>query len=107
MSIKERLREVMLFNNMNMKCFSKTCSIPYRSLQNYLLGERTVGTNALIKINTHFGVNTNWLLTGKGQMFLNEKQEKDQDIPKWFTNWWQHADDEHKHWLKIQLKNTK
>ncbi len=95
----------MLFNKMNMKRFSETCSIPYRSLQNYVLGTRAIGADALIKINTHMGINTNWLLTGKGSMFLNEKPEINKS-PKWLTDWWQNADDEHRHWLKIQLQNT-
>ncbi|MWP55264.1 helix-turn-helix domain-containing protein, partial [Escherichia coli] len=56
MSTKERLREVMDANGMTIKALSDLSKIPYRSLQNYLRGEREPNAEALVALSTHLGV---------------------------------------------------
>lgn len=87
--------------------FSNSCQIPYKTMQNYMLGTRKIGLEALININLHLGVNTNWLLTGKGGMF-NQEERRDsselEPILAWLGLWWENADEKQRHWLEIQMK---
>ncbi|BAO32296.1 TPA: helix-turn-helix transcriptional regulator [Serratia marcescens] len=74
MSIKERLRQVIDVKGLTIKELSELCAIPYRSLQNYLRGEREPNADALVTLRTHLGISIDWLLTGNGSMFLDEKK---------------------------------
>lgn len=70
MSIATRLRSVIDSRGMSIKEASEVVGIPYRTLQNYLLGEREPNTKAMAAIRTHLGISLDWLLTGEGPMFL-------------------------------------
>ena len=67
MSIKERLREAMDAKSLTIKALSDLSKIPYRSLQNYLRGEREPNAEALVALSTHLNISIDWLLTGKGE----------------------------------------
>ena len=71
MSINLRIRLIIEQNKMNATEFSVCSGIPYRSLQNYLRGEREPNSEAYLRF-AQMGVNINWLLTGQGEMFINE-----------------------------------
>ncbi|HFK4062740.1 TPA: helix-turn-helix domain-containing protein [Kluyvera ascorbata] len=73
MSIKERLREAMDAKRLTIKALSDLSKIPYRSLQNYLRGEREPNAEALVALGTHLGISIDWLLTGKGEVVGAEK----------------------------------
>lgn len=75
MSIKERLREAMDDKSLTIKALSDLSKIPYRSLQNYLRGEREPNAEALIAISTHLNISIDWLLTGKGVAVGVEKEQ--------------------------------
>ncbi len=65
MSIKERVRKAMDAKGLTIKALSDLSNIPYRSLQNYLRGEREPNAEALVALSTHLGISIDWLLTGK------------------------------------------
>lgn len=67
MSIAERLASVVEEQPFTMTAFADHLGIPYRSLQNYLRGEREPSADALRKLNEKWRVNINWLLTGEGE----------------------------------------
>ena len=69
MSIAARLRSVIDDRGMSIKEASEVVGIPYRTLQNYLLGEREPNAKAMAAIRTHLGISLDWLLTGEGSMF--------------------------------------
>lgn len=73
MSIKERLREAMDAKGLTIKALSDLSKIPYRSLQNYLRGEREPNAEALVALGAHLGISIDWLLTGKGEVVGAEK----------------------------------
>lgn len=77
MSISERLNLVLKDMNLKIKEFSDKSTVAYRSLQNYLSGEREPNTESLIKLSTQMGINLNWLLTGSGNMYIADVQESD------------------------------
>ncbi|AXX04236.1 XRE family transcriptional regulator [Escherichia coli] len=75
MSIKERLREAMDAKSLTIKALSDLSKIPYRSLQNYLRGEREPNAEALVALSTHLNISIDWLLTGKGKAVGVEKAQ--------------------------------
>ncbi|EAP9733835.1 helix-turn-helix domain-containing protein [Salmonella enterica] len=68
MNISERLKRVLEAQNLTITDAAIKCGIPYRSLQNYLRGEREPKAEALIVIGTQLGISLDWLLTGRGVM---------------------------------------
>jgi len=72
--ISDRLKRVIKELDMTYKEFAEKCGIPYRTLQNYLLGKREPNASNLEKICIRMGINVNWLLTGEGEMFLKEEE---------------------------------
>ncbi|MGY2155746.1 helix-turn-helix domain-containing protein [Pseudomonas tolaasii] len=75
MSIAARLRSVIDNRGMSIKEASEVVGIPYRTLQNYLLGEREPNAKAMAAIRTHLGISLDWLLTGEGSMCLGVSVE--------------------------------
>ena len=75
MSINVRLRKILDYINMNIKDFSSCTNLAYRTVQNYLSGDRKPDADGLFKISTHLGINLNWLLTGVGSPFIEEAAE--------------------------------
>lgn len=85
MSITNRLREIMEYKGFNTKTFAKLLDMPYRTLQNYLLNERSPSADVLIKVSNVLNVNLNWLMCGKGDMFNSsvnddELSEKEKEL---------------------------
>ncbi|MNQ70043.1 Helix-turn-helix domain protein [compost metagenome] len=64
-----RLREAIQAKGLKIKDAAEICGIPYRSLQNYTLGLREPGAEALRTISSRLGVSSDWLLMGEGTMF--------------------------------------
>ncbi|WGE60017.1 helix-turn-helix domain-containing protein [Actinobacillus equuli] len=87
MSIKERLREVIDLQNMSIKAFSDSMQIPLRTLHNYLSGEREPSAEVLVKIATELNINLNWLLIGKGNMYLINNTELNLEELKLLENY--------------------
>lgn len=50
--------------------FSERSGINYRSVQNYMRGDREPNSEAYLKF-AQLGININWLLTGEGEMFIS------------------------------------
>lgn len=56
------------------KGFAGLVDIPYRTLQNYISGERSPNIESLEKLHKN-GININWLITGHGHPFLSRELE--------------------------------
>lgn len=70
MSLSERLNAVLKDKSLKVTDFSKITGIPYSTCQSYLKGTREPGTEMLTAISLQLYVNLNWLLTGRGEMFI-------------------------------------
>ncbi len=68
MSIGNRLRSAIDEMGVNMKEYSISSGIPYRTLMEYLSNNRSPGAEALMGI-AGTGINIQWLLTGVGGKF--------------------------------------
>jgi transcriptional regulator with XRE-family HTH domain len=66
MSVKNRLREFLSDEGLKITEAAEKSGIPYRSMQNYLSGERDPSVEALTAMNTRLGISVDWLLTGEG-----------------------------------------
>ena len=91
MSASERLKQVMEVKGFNLKTFSEQTDIPYRTLQNYILTNREPRAESLAKLHSQLGINLNWLMSGKGEMFGNEigsfnLSQKEQDLINHYQN---------------------
>lgn len=71
MSISERLKQALNANGWTIKEASESCGIAYRSMQNYLRGEREPNAEALGALSVQLGISADWLLTGRGKMLLS------------------------------------
>ena len=111
MTIKNRLKQVMEYNNLNIKGFSEKCKIPYDTLQSCLLGRRKIGIETVVKLHACLNINIHWLLTGEGEMYgkkpaeIVEDTEVSEKTIEWLNQWWENADERHKHWLEVQMKH--
>lgn len=75
MNFSTRLRAVLDSKRMKIKAFSDLTGIPYSTCQSYLSGTREPGMEVLTIICLQLYVNLNWLLTGQGEMFINNNAE--------------------------------
>jgi len=70
--MNERLEEIRKYAQMSKKNFAEKISISSVAYHNYVQGKRQIPSEIAIKINELFDVSIDWLLTGKGEMFLSE-----------------------------------
>lgn len=71
MNISKQLNLLIKLKQLTIKDFAEQCDIPYRSMYNYVRGDREPNLDALYKISQTFNVNLNWLITDQGEMFKN------------------------------------
>ncbi len=70
--MNEKLELIRTNVYLNKQEFCKKLNITYQTYQNYLKG-RDISTDVAIKLNNIFNININWLLTGKGDMFITNE----------------------------------
>lgn len=75
MNVGTRLRHALDTMGLKINEAAERAGIPYRSMQNYLRGEREPGAEALASINEQLGISIDWLLTGTGPMRRSSKPE--------------------------------
>ena len=73
MSISIRLKKAIEAKQLRITESADVCGIPYRSMQNYLRGEREPNADALRLISERLGISADWLLTGRGKMQLADE----------------------------------
>lgn len=69
-TITDRIKELMNALGLNTTSFAKEIGVSWTSVNNYTKG-RVPDGRTLISIQQKFGVNINWLLSGKGKMLLS------------------------------------
>lgn len=66
----KRLKELQKALNISIKEFAEKGKIPYPTMQSYLLNKRRPSAENINKIARTFNINSDWLLTGQGDMFI-------------------------------------
>jgi plasmid maintenance system antidote protein VapI len=74
MSISERLRNVMNSVQKNQKEFAELIGTTQATLSRQLNGAHKIDKQVALSIQAVFGIDSNWLLTGEGDMFLSDKK---------------------------------
>ena len=108
--IGNRLKQIRERLNFSVE---KLCEIikekPYR-IRDIEKGKQKCPPEVLKKYLEYFQVNLNWLLTGKGPMWINEKmlptdgyEDIASPIKKWIDYFLLRASEEEKTWFKIQF----
>lgn len=69
MAESERIRQACEILDINIKELSNEVGVSYRTLQNYLGGKSKLGSDFLVAIHEKYGISSDWLLTGKGNIF--------------------------------------
>jgi phage repressor protein C with HTH and peptisase S24 domain len=69
MNIGDRLKQWRVHKNLKQDEASALLGVPFSTYQKYEMGVSKPGTDAMEKF-AHAGINTNWLLTGEGDMML-------------------------------------
>ena len=73
--VNDRIKQVRTVLNISQNNFSKQIFISQSSLGEIETGVRKVNDRIIQLISTQFNVNKNWLKTGEGEMFNNEKPD--------------------------------
>lgn len=73
MQIYQRFRQVRKCLKMTQTAFGEKIGKTMRSVQEYERGTRNITDGVLLNLQETFNVNPNWLRTGTGSMFLEEK----------------------------------
>lgn len=77
MSIGKRIKEIRTTLHLTSGELAKSLNIPVRTIGSYEREEAQPGSKFLNALMECCHVNINWLLSGKGQMFLSNKTELD------------------------------
>ena len=77
MRIGKRIKELRAYLHITSIELANELSIPVRTIGSYERDEAQPGPRFLNALIEHYYVNINWLLTGKGNMFISQKTEKD------------------------------
>ncbi len=77
MSIGKRIKELKTILHLTSLEMANELSIPVRTIGSYERDEAQPGPKFLNALIDKFSVNINWLLSGRGNMFITKKAEKD------------------------------
>ncbi len=77
MSIGKRIKELRVALHMTAIEMGKELDMPVRTLGSYERNEAQPGSKFIVKLIEQYHVNANWLLSGKGTMFISGKNEID------------------------------
>lgn len=76
-----RLRKLIKALNLNQSGFAKSLGMKQPNISRMVNGESNISMEVLNGItNVHKQVNLHWLLTGDGEMFLDEIEKKDNQL---------------------------
>lgn len=111
-SLGERLKEIRTRFNFSQREFAQKIGISYVSLCRYETDKREPPISLLSSIIRVVNISPYWFLTGEGNMIQEETENHRainiEDMPKeqikqWLDDFWSHASQEERHWLKIEM----
>lgn len=75
MSVKERLKEYLIYKNLSMRKFSQTIGVSPSYVNNI---NKSIQPDKINSITIHYpDLNTGWLLTGEGSMLNTDEEYSD------------------------------
>lgn len=82
--MKDRFKQIRKALNLSQTEMGELLGKGLRAIQHYEKGERSIDNTVIILLEKAYNVNSNWLITGTGSMFLEEK--KDDSKYQWLIN---------------------
>ncbi len=82
--MKDRFKQIRKALNLSQTEMGELLGKGLRAIQHYEKGERSIDNTVIILLEKAYNVNSNWLYTGTGSMFLEEK--KDDSKYQWLIN---------------------
>jgi len=111
--IGDRIRQVRKAQSLTQQAFAKKIGITQGFFAGIENGRYKPDVEILSRISTNFNIDLHWLLTGEGEMFLDESKKvvPIEDIPKekmktWIDEFWQNASEDEKAWLRIEFQRA-
>jgi transcriptional regulator with XRE-family HTH domain len=71
-----RLKKLIKALNLNQLSFSKSIGMTQPNISKMMNGERQLSIEVLNRMSERYNVNLHWLLTGVGEMFLEEMPDQ-------------------------------
>ena len=72
MTLGNRLKDIRKLNNVSQEQFAEIIGVSKKAYWNYESDKRTIPTDILLNIAHAYRINTNWLISGEGEMILTE-----------------------------------
>ncbi|EKE02105.1 MAG: Transcriptional regulator [uncultured bacterium] len=107
MDIKERLRKARQAKRLSIAKLSEIINAPTKTISNYELGQRKVSVEYLALLHDHLGVNYNYLISGKGEIYIDKSQEEKEEIYQVIKERFNLNDDEIKRIIDEATTNPK
>ncbi len=106
--IPARLKDLRLKLALTGEEIAKILNISSKSWWRYEYGEAEPGILFLVRLVKIFKVSPLWLLTGEGEMFLEEKVVPVEDAPlvaiiSFLRDVWKRGDQKERAWLEVQF----
>ena len=79
MTIAKRLKEFRSLKHLTIAELSKSIGLPARTLGSYERGEAYPGSKFYDLMIQKYNLNVNWIITGRGKVFINEELPADKD----------------------------
>ena len=113
MTIGERIRRVRERLGLNQAEFARRLKTGQPVISRYERNQRVPDADFLRKLNVIFHVNINWLLTGTGNMFSEDRPLEPRVVPledaplvsmiAYIKEVWERGDQKERAWLEIQF----
>lgn len=94
---------IEMFGKGRKHTFGKKVLIPKATMQRYV-DERIPSAEHLIAIHETFGVNLNWLFTGKGKMLVTEEIPQQKEVEVDYTKYFDQLLEAQKEIAELRLK---
>ena len=101
MNIAERLKEIRKYYKLNQQEFANEIKMAKVSVAKWESGALMISESTALLISEKFNVNYDWLMFGKGEMFLNEKEQFVEILKKIQPNITNIEIDFLKHWFAL------
>lgn len=88
--IDENLRKIRSKLGLSVAKFADKLKMSANTLTNYEQNRREPSATLFVQLNKELNVNLNWLVTGKGEMFLSDSENsasQDEQLKEWVVQY--------------------
>ena len=86
MEIKDRLNLILEKEKISQSELSRMLDFGKGNISNYFSGKENPGRKFLTLLQEKLNISSDWLLTGKGSMYIGEEKATPAQLPEWLVN---------------------